>query len=272
MRASEFELSSILMFETLRNGELALLRSPDADIYLQGAQLTRFRDWLFLSNTSNFAMGHAIRGGVPVIFPWFGPNKIDRNLPQHGWARVADWQIENLAEDAVTLNVQSREWRARMQFGFGDALRMRLEIENLGSNSQGFECALHTYFAVQDARNVAIGGLHGKTYLDKTESYARVTQSGDVTLRGETDRVYLHSPGPIRIDDGARTIRIAGASGWRSTVVWNPWERAASGMSDLGNEDWKRFVCVECGAIADDAVTLAAGENYVLDVAVAVES
>ena len=259
------------MFETFHNGELELLRSPAADIYLQGAHLTRFRDWLFLSDDSNFASGKAIRGGVPIIFPWFGPNKTDANLPQHGWARTAIWQVENVADDALSLAVKSHRWQVRLKFDFGETLRMRLEIENRSELAQDFECALHTYFAVADVQNVIIEGLNGKNYLDKTDDYARKSQSGAIILRGETDRVYLDSPGPIQIRDGARTIDIRGQSGWRSTVVWNPWQQVAAQMQDLDSDEWKRYVCVECGAIADDAVTLAAGEKYALDVTIAVE-
>ncbi len=260
------------MFQTLQRGELELLHWPDADIYGQGAHLTRFRDWLFLSGASNFAPGKPIRGGVPVIFPWFGPNKTDPNAPQHGLVRAKLWQVEDVAADAATLMTQTDGWRARIRFGWGDELRMRFEVENLSEKPLNFECALHTYFAVDDARNVAIAGLDGVTYLDKTENYARKKQSGDVTLKGETDRVYLDASGPIAIGDGARTLHISGTSGWRSTVVWNPGAEVAARMNDLGAEDWMRFVCVECGAIADNAVTLAAGASYALDVSVRVES
>ena len=114
-----------------------------------------------------------------------------------------------------------------------------------------------------------ISGLDGKTYLDKTEDYTRVIQSGDISLVGQTDRVYLDAPGPVAIHDGVRTIHIAGQSGWRSTVVWNPWERVAAGIEDLS--EWRNFVCVECGAIADDAITLQAGENYALDITIRAE-
>ncbi len=257
------------MFQSSHRGELEFLHSADADIYLQGAHLTRFRDWLFLSDASDFADGQAIRGGVPVIFPWFGPNKTDASAPSHGLVRAKIWQVENVADDAVTLLTQADDWRVRMKFGFADELRMRLEVENLTDLPFQFECALHTYFAVDDARSVVISGLDSKSYLDKTENYARVMQSGDVTLRGETDRVYLDSCAPITIRDGARTIRIAGSSGWRSTVVWNPWEKVGARMADLS--EWQRFVCVECGAIADDAITLAARASYALDITVSVE-
>ena len=260
------------MFETFHNGELELLRSPDADIYLQGAHLTRFRDWLFLSDEANFAAGKSIRGGVPIIFPWFGPNKADASLPQHGWARGAIWQVESMADDAITLAVPSRSWRVRMRFDFSDELRLRLEIENQSDVAQSFECALHTYFAVRNIENVSVEGLDGKIYLDKTEDYERKKQIGDVAFGGETDRVYLDSPGPIQIRDGARTVSIRGASGWKSTVVWNPWSEVAANMKDLGDDNWKRFVCVECGAIADDIITLGAGETYVLDVTIGVEN
>ena len=259
------------MFQSTHHGELELLRSDDADIYLQGAHLTRFRDWLFVSSRSKFARGQGIRGGVPVIFPWFGPNKNDPNALSHGLVRTQPWQIENVADDAVTLRTETDAWRARMFYGFGDELRMRFEVENLGDAPLPFECALHTYYAVQNARDVVIEGLDGKTYLDKTENYARKSQSGAIELKGETDRVYLDANGPVTIGDGARTISITGREGWRSTVVWNPWERVAAKMSDLDDE-WTRFVCVECGAIADDAITLAAGDQYALEIAVGVIS
>lgn len=257
------------MFHPSRNGELEFLYSADADIYLQGAHLTRFRDWLFLSDASHFARDKPIRGGVPLVFPWFGPQKTDASAPQHGLVRTKSWQVEDVADDAVTLMTQTNAWRVRMKFGFADELRMRLEVENRSDAPFEFECALHTYFAVDDVRNVVISGLDGATYLDKTESYARKLQSGDVRLSGETDRVYLDAPGPIAISDGARTIQIAGESGWRSTVIWNPWEKVAAQMNDLS--EWQRFVCVECGAIADDAITLAAGASYALDIAITVE-
>ena len=257
------------MFQSIHNGELELLRCDEADVYVQGAHLTRFRDWIFTSSHSKFARGQGIRGGVPVIFPWFGPNQHDPKAPSHGLVRTQLWQIENVADDAITLMLETNDWRARMTYGFGDELRMRFEVENLDDAPLSFECALHTYYAVRDARGVVIEGLDGKSYLDKTDDYARKVQSGAIELKGETDRVYLDAGGPITVRDGARTISITGREGWRSTVVWNPWERVAAKMSDLDDE-WTRFVCVECGAIADDAITLEASDKYALDFVVSV--
>ena len=257
--------STHAMFQTAYNQSLEQLCCTEADITLQGAHLTRFKDWLYLSPNSPFAPEKPIRGGVPVIFPWFGPKQ---NAPQHGLARTALWEIENVAEDALTLRLELEAWRARMKFGFTDELRLRLEVENIAPIPMPFECAFHTYFAVEDVRGVFIEGLDGKTYLDKTDAMKRKSQAGEVTLNGETDRVYLDSPGPITIRDARRGFRIEGVAGWHSTVVWNPWSEKAAALPDLGAAEWPRFVCVECGAIADDAVTLAPDESYVLDISV----
>ena len=258
------------MFQQTKNHDLTLLQSPDADVYLQGAQLARFRDWLFLSPDARFVAGKSLRGGVPICFPWFGPKKDDPSAPQHGFVRTAIWEIENVADDALTLQLANENWRARMKFEFGEELRLRFETDNLSDEPFPFECALHTYFAVEDVRQISIGGLDGVTYLDKPDAYARKIQSGDITFNGETDRVYLSASGPIAIRDARRTIEIKGHTGWRSTIVWNPGREVAAGMKDVGAQVWPRFVCVECGAVADDAVTLAPGETYALDVSIAV--
>ena len=48
-----------------------------AEIYLHGAQVAGFQKngeppLIFMSAHSHFAPGKAIRGGVPICFPWFG--------------------------------------------------------------------------------------------------------------------------------------------------------------------------------------------------------
>jgi glucose-6-phosphate 1-epimerase len=261
--------------------DLERLHSDDAEIFLQGAHLTRFRDWLYLSPNSNFKRHKAIRGGIPVVFPWFGPKKDDSDAPQHGWARTAIWNVAEVADDgsSVTLELCSPDTTApdlvaRLQFGFGDELEVRFEVENRTEDPFTFECALHTYFAVSDVRNVVVEGLDGKTYLDKPSGGARLTQSGPIRFGEEVDRVYLESGVPIEIRDTHRTIHVRGDAadaGWRSTVVWNPAAERAAQMSDLGAEEWPHFVCVESGAIADDAITLARDQIYLMHLRVSVE-
>src|SRR5437879_705025 len=78
-------------------GDESLAWSAVAEIYLNGATVTRYevngKPVLFCSRTSKYEAGKAIRGGVPVIFPWFGPHPTDPALPQHGFARTAEWKI-----------------------------------------------------------------------------------------------------------------------------------------------------------------------------------
>ena len=50
-------------------------------------------DLLFVSRESHFVDGKPIRGGVPLIFPWFGPNTANPSLPAHGFARTRRWEL-----------------------------------------------------------------------------------------------------------------------------------------------------------------------------------
>jgi glucose-6-phosphate 1-epimerase len=139
-----------------------------------------------------------------------------------------------------------------------------------------FEVALHTYFRISEIRTITIEGLHGKTYLDKVDGMKRKVQDGTITIGAETDRVYLDAGGPIILRDADRTVRISPRNGaedcWRSTIVWNPWIEKAKAMKDLGDDEWTQFVCIESGAVADNAVTLAAGQSYMLAIEVEVTS
>ena len=54
-----------------------------AVIALQGAQVLSFvprggRDWLWVSERARWAAGAALRGGIPLCFPWFGPHATHR--------------------------------------------------------------------------------------------------------------------------------------------------------------------------------------------------
>ncbi len=256
-----------------------------AEIFLQGAHVSRFvttngAEILFLSAQSRFENGRAIRGGVPLIFPWFGPKIGDSTAPAHGFARTMEWQIADSAADSALLILSSNEatlavWphpfrlEYRVEIG-AEKLGLKLQIHNTGAAAFGFETALHTYFRVSDARTIEIDGLDGKTYLDKTQGMARLTQSGPIQISGETDRVYLDSSGPIALRDGARTVTISNLDGVKSSVVWNPWLEKSRAMSDLGDDEWPDFVCIESGVIADDAEVLGAGKSYEMAVEIAV--
>ncbi|MBW3635584.1 MAG: D-hexose-6-phosphate mutarotase [Armatimonadetes bacterium] len=249
------------------------------ELFLQGAHLSQFetrsgREILFMGDAAQFQAGKAIRGGVPICFPWFGPKKDDPQSAMHGFARTMEWEIVEaddksltlaLSSDAQTQSIWPHPFRLVYRVEFeGETLRLSMEIKNTGTSAFKFELALHTYYRVADVSKIQIEGLEGKTYLDKTQDYARKVQKGAVSIGGETDRVYLNAGGPITLHDDGNEVRISNLRGWRSTIVWNPWQEKARTMPDLGEDDWKHFVCIESGVVVENAVELAAGGNYQL--------
>lgn len=278
------------------HGGLKVLRLAGAtsglEVALQGAQVVEWirddaRPVLFVSPNSGFAPGKAVRGGVPLIFPWFGPKAGDSAAPQHGFARARDWRLRGVAvvpggECRVTLALEAddgtrgawpHEFKAKFSACAGEDLRLTLEVRNSGTSAFSFEAALHTYFAVSDIRNVSVRGLENAVYIDKVAAGER-QRAGDspISFRGETDRVYLDTDATCTIDDPDWKRRIVIAkSGSRSTVVWNPWIDKARTMSDLGDPAWTGMLCVETANAADDARTLAPGEAHVLEARIAVE-
>ena len=259
------------------------------EIAPQGAHVV---DWtphgslpvLFLSSGSAFERGKAIRGGVPLVFPWFGPRP---GAAQHGFARVRAWSVEaasvgpdgtgtaamTLADDESTRAVWPHPFHARFVAAAGRQLRMALEIRNTGAADFTFEAALHTYLAVSDVRRIRLHGLENATYLDKVAGGAgKREESAALTFTAETDRVYLDTTGACTIEDPGWSRRIiVSKSGSRSTVVWNPWQEKARAMADLGEDAWTGMVCVETANAGDDARTLAPGDSHALETVITVK-
>lgn len=261
-------------------------RGVQLEVFLQGAHVARFQtqsgaELLFLSRASHFEDGKPIRGGVPLIFPWFGAKKEDADAPMHGFARTMEWQIKGADDHSLRLKLESSDaTRARWPYDFrleycvaieAEKLRLELQIHNTGAVDFEFETALHTYFQVSNARDISIDGLEGKTYLDKTQNMMRQIQRGPIQVAGEVNRIYLDSSGPITLRDGARTVRISDVGGVKSSVVWNPFIESARTFADLGDDEWQNFVCIESGVVADDAEILPAGKCYEMAIEIEIE-
>jgi len=254
-----------------------------AEIYLHGAHVTQFtppggKPLLFLSKASRFAAGQAIRGGVPLIFPWFGPNAADASLPAHGFARTQTWTLRSVKAEAdrtvvdlallpsdVTRRLWPQEFELSFRVSIGKQLEMALRVRNPGSAAFNFEEAMHTYFSVADIRRLSIKGLAGRDYLDKVQKGARLRQGVEpITITGETDRVYLDTPDTVTVNEAdGRTITVA-KSGSLATVVWNPWIAKAKAMADFGDDEWPGMHCIETANAADNAVTLSPGAEHVM--------
>lgn len=257
----------------------------DAEVYLQGGHVTRWQPHgaapvLFLSTRAAYAPGKAIRGGVPVIFPWFGAHPTDRQAPMHGFARSRPWRLASsgpgpdesvvlelaLEDDAATRARWPSAFNLRYRVSVGDALELVLEVVNTSPAPFTFEAALHSYLAVGDIRAVGITGLENTTYIDKVDGMTRKRHGAEpLRITGETDRVFLGTRARCVVDDRALDRRLSvDKTGSATTVVWNPWMARAAGIADLEPDDWRRMVCVETANAADDAVTLEPGGRHVM--------
>jgi glucose-6-phosphate 1-epimerase len=266
---------------------------PDAtgEMYLLGGHVTSWRpagleEVLFVSAATRWQEGRAIRGGIPICFPWFGNKADDPKAPAHGFVRAVPWKLESISQaggsvavsmftesDANTNKWWSADFRLALRATFGRELRLELEMANTGNAGLQFEEALHTYFRVADVEKVRICGLDSVRYLDKTDAFREKAQHGDLAIGKETDSVYLNTRHAVELQDPGLRRRIqVSKENSLSTVVWNPWVEKAKAMSDFGDEEWKQMVCVETANVGQFAATLAPGSKHVLKAAIQVTS
>lgn len=284
--ASRFRIAGALDFAETAGGPVKAVVSRGGltgELVLQGGQVTAWqpagaRPVIFLSPRAIVAAGKAIRGGVPVIFPWFGPHPTDPNAPQHGFARTAPWELTGAAETAdgaaLDLSLAAEGFALSYRVEFGADLRLSLDVRNTSDREASFEEALHTYFAVSDVERIAVSGLEASGFIDKTADMRRCPPAGaPLRLTGETDRVYLDVPDRLAVADPGRNRSIViEKSGAASTIVWNPWPEKAAAMSDLGAGNWRGFVCVETGNVADNRIRLAPGAAHVMSTRISLDA
>jgi glucose-6-phosphate 1-epimerase len=254
-----------------------------AEIYLHGAHVTHFQKkgdppLLFLSRVSRFAEEQPIRGGIPVILPWFGPRD---GTTMHGFARLKAWdlkEIRPLPDGSVSLRFRLPDYPEASSFPpfaadyvvtVSDTLTLQLVVTNNSPDTEfAFENCLHTYFAVGDISAVSIVGLKGVSYLDKVAGFARRSEMNEaIQISSEVDRIYMDSVGLVEILDSklGRTIRLE-KEGSASTVVWNPWAAKAQQLPDFSDDEYQQMVCVESGNVGPNKITLPPGKSSTLSV------
>ena len=241
------------------------------------------RPVVFTSKAAIYAEDTAIRGGVPVCFPWFGPGREPGSPYGHGFARTTTWRrvanevdadaqtvTSRLSQGDATDDYWSHAYSALLTARFGSDITVSMEVTNLDTVAFSYEAALHTYLCVDDIRQVHVEGLDGVSFIDKTADMQVREQSGPLTFSQETDSVYA-SAGPVRVVDpvAGRETRVSTA-GATHLIVRNPWEEKAAGLPDLGEGEWERFVCVEAGRVLDGAVVLEPGESHTLSTTIAI--
>eukprot|EP01080_Neovahlkampfia_damariscottae_P010622 gene10622-3245_t len=244
------------------------------EIYLKGAHVTSFKtsknkEVLFLSSKTLYAK-KAIRGGIPIIFPQFGPNG---PLIQHGFGRNVNWIVKStqVKDDEITLVLnlhQSEEtmsvWDNKFNVDYklilndSDSFHMDFQVTNMNEKTDvAFTTALHTYFDVSDIRKTKVTGLKGVTYDDKILKKQLKETNESIMFNGVMDTVYYQTPQKLEIECEGKKTGIE-FQGFNDVVVWNPWDKP---MGDMGENDWTRMVCVEVASIGTP-IQLKAGQSW----------
>lgn len=256
------------------------LRAPDGaelTVLLHGGQIVSWipagdQERLYLSPLAQAGGAHAVRGGIPVVFPQFarrGP------LEQHGFARQQAWQwvegaqrgdvvigVLRLSDNAATRTVWPHRFEAELSFSFaGLQLDVELAVTNTGDTPFDFSAALHTYLLVDDVRRARLGGLYGVRYVDQVSGVQQHQEMDPFSFAGEIDRIYFDAAGPLSLATAMGRMTIT-REGFDDVVVWNPGPTKAAAMTDLPDDDWLRLLCVEAAAIGTP-ITLAPGQDWV---------
>jgi len=270
------EMDGDLVFINISN------KYADADICLYGAHVTSFRpvrtmEMLFMSPDTNYKVGKAIRGGIPVCFPWFGPHKTDSSLPQHGFGRLMYWDVlatKSLpnGETQVDLILEASDetqqywpydFETVMHITIGASLTVTLDVRNTSEETFTYGCALHTYFMISDIAHIGIEGLQGLKYLNQLTGAMGKQDEEILKIDEALTRHYQNTESAVVLADEGfrRRIRIEKA-GSKVTTVWNPGAEACLGMGDMPDDGFANFVCIEATAAFDYMIDLAPGASY----------
>ncbi|CAN8230498.1 unnamed protein product [Cochlearia groenlandica] len=258
-------------------------RGRSFEVYLYGGQVASWKnehgeELLVMSSKAIFEPPTAIRGGIPILFPQYsntGP------LPNHGFVRNRFWELDpnppqlpsnsyylawvdlilRSSQEDLKIWPHKFEYRLRLHLGPEGDLTLTSRIKNTDVKPFSFTFALHPYFAVSDISEIQVEGLQNLNYLDQQKNRTRFTDHDkSITFKSQFDRIYLNTPNDIRIVDQKkkRTI-VVHKEGQVDAVVWNPWEKK---VSDLGVDDYKRFVTVESAAI-EKPITVNPGQEWI---------
>ena len=252
-------------------------------ISVYGGQVLSFRpvteaeDLMFLSNKAYYQEGKAIKGGIPLCWPWFGSDPESLGRSSHGFARNSFWTVLDteitagketkvklgLVDSAETRKIWPQAFNLTLEITVGNTLTLELVTYNTGEQALSITQALHTYFNVGDINQVKVLGLADTKYLDKVDNFQEKNQQGAITIAEEVDRIYMNVPKELVIEDASlgRKVRIT-SDGNKTAVVWNPWVEISAKSADLEDEDYHRFICVETANAAKDVIEILPKSEY----------
>ena len=252
------------------NGQRVLIATTGAQVL---SYHVHGKDVLWTASAPEYLPNKPVRGGVPVVFPWFGDHKTDPQLPAHGFARSLTWQTEANGPATVTFTCQDTEqtraiwnhaFRVALTVSLDEALTLAMVVTNSGDQEFQFEAALHSYFAAGEIHEASVHGLQGVPFVEHArEPEGDWDSNAPIQFRAETDRVFQHVPDELtlRAQTLARTVTLR-SNNAGSAIVWNPWPNKTARLSQMRTDDWRSFVCIETANVADHAVTLAPGAQH----------
>ena len=263
-----------------------------AKVSVYSAQVISFQpagepqDLLFLSEAAYYKAGKAMKGGIPICWPWFGPDPEGKGRASHGFVRNRMWNLLSVEatsakETKIRLGVSADEdtkkvwpysFELVIEILVGEQLTVSLITQNTGDEAFSVTQAFHTYFTIGDVNKVRVTGLDNAPYIDKVDGGVEKTQHGDITVSEEVDRVYTKVKPELTIDDAAlgRHIQISSTNS-HTAIVWNPWKEISTNMADLEDNDYQRFICVETANAADEVVEVLPGDEYKMQAVYTIE-
>lgn len=239
-------------------------------------------DVFFVSERANYGQGKAIRGGIPICWPWFAADdESEQSRQAHGFARNHTWQVTRTAQlddgsTAISLMLKQSEdtlelWPYEFELAFevvlGESLSMQLTTHNTSISDVVITQALHSYFNLSDVNTVELSDLDQKHYLDKLTQFSEKTQSGRVSVSGEIDRVYLSPPETVVLSDpGFKREIVMTSAGNHTLVVWNPGPETIKSLRDVDEAAYQNFLCVETANAVVDKILVEPNQTYSLGV------
>ncbi len=249
----------------------------EAGISLHGGHLLWFKpqgekDIIWLSEKAIFDQSKAVRGGIPICWPWFG----QAGTPSHGFARTSQWSLlehrenENgvivslaLEDNEETYAIWPHKFKNVLTFEIGQELKVSLTSTNTDNQPWSYSGALHTYFDIANINDIDITGM-GPNYLDSTQQGKACEGGTTLTFTSETDRVYTQPEATITINDKNNNREILVTNeGHNAAVIWNPWQALSISMGDMADNSFETMVCVE-STIHQPSIELAPGQSHTL--------
>jgi glucose-6-phosphate 1-epimerase len=182
------------------------------------------RECLFLSRDSKLDGSKPVRGGIPLVFPIFGPpppTDEASTMPQHGFLRKNVWKFDESSrydtaeaagiecslalKDVDDGRGEGNPWnKSQPEYDCTVVLAIKVEasqltttltVKNTGTKAFPFQALFHTYYQVDEhaALNSAkcyVKGLESYQVEDKISGASYVQGSNPVTIQGNVDHVY----------------------------------------------------------------------------------